>query len=137
MRIIIIWIVHLNGTKNKKVSEIGLVCIYTLPATHGRRTIVITCMFRGICCISIRSFLIIWIWSWNLFTYFIASLRHYSWRSSFRFMLLLNMNVSFALVTILHIILIGSAHNPTIVFYFGTLMNYTVICVLINVVARM
>jgi len=137
LRIIIIWIVHLNGTKNKKVSEIGLVCIYTLPATHGRRTIVITCMFGGISRISIRSFLIIWIWCWNLFTYFIASLRHYCRRSSFRFMLLLNMNVSFALVTVLHIILIASAHNSAIVFYFGRLMNYTVICVLINVVARM
>ena len=128
----------MNGTKNKKVSEIGLICIYTLPATHSRRSIVITRMFSGICGVSICSFLVIWIWSWNLFTYFIASLRHDCRRSCFcRFLMLLNMNISFALMTVFHVILIGSAHNSTIVFYFGRLVWDTVICGLINVVGRM
>lgn len=126
-----VWIAH------NKVSEIGLVCIYALSSTHSRRTIVITCMFGSICRISIRSFLIICIWSRNLFTYFIASLRHHSWRSSFWFLMLLNMNVSFALMTVLYIILIGPTHDSTVVFYFWRLMHYTVICVLINMIRRM
>jgi len=132
MRIIIIPFDDLRSTKNKKVSEIGLICIYTLPATHCRRTIVITCMFGCVCGVSYGSIFVIWIWSWNLFTYFIAILRYYSWRSYFLFWMLLNMNISFAL-TIFHIVLI-SAHDSTIIFYFGCLMNYTIIRVLIYMI---
>ena len=138
MRIIIISFVHLSRTNFKKVSEIGLVCIYTLSATHSRRTVVITCMFSCICGISNRSsFWIIWSRSRNLFTYFIASLRHYCRRTSFLFRMLLNMNISFALMIVFHIILIGSAHDSTVVFYFGSLMHYTIILVLINVIRWM
>ena len=44
------------------------------------------------------------------------------------------MNISFALMIVFHIILIGSAHDSTVVFYFGSLMHYTIILVLINVI---
>ena len=138
MRIIIISFVHweLSRTKNKKVSEIGLVRIYALPATHSRRTIVITCMFSCICGVSNCSIFVIWIWSWNLFTYFIASLRHHCCRTFWFWMSLLNMDVSFALMIVFHIVLI-STHDSTIVFYFRCLMHYTIICVLINMVRWM
>ena len=135
MRIIIISFVHWYAQKNK-TSEIWLVSIYALSATHSRRTIVITCMFSCICSVSNCSIFIIWIWSWNLFTYFIATLRHYSSRSLL-FLILLNVNVSLALMIIFDIILIGSTHNPTIIFYFGWLMNNTIIWILINMIWRM
>lgn len=119
--------------RNKKVSEIGLISIYALSATHSRRAIVITCMFGCICGVSDGIIFVIWIWSWNLFTYFVASLRNYSRRSSFLFWMLLNMNIPFALVTIFHIVLI-STHDPTVIFYFGWLMNNTIIRILIYMI---
>ena len=126
----------IEQTKNKKASEIGLVSIYALPTTHSRGTIVVTCMFGCICCISYCSIFIIWIWSWNLFIYFIASLRNYGGRATllFRVLMLLNMNVTLTLMIIFDVVLITATHNPTIVFYFGWLMNYTIICILINVI---
>ena len=135
MRIIIISFVHWYAQKNK-TSEIWLVSIYALSATHSRRTIVITCMFSCICSVSNCSIFIIWIWSWNLFIYFIASLRNYGGRATllFRVLMLLNMNVTLTLMIIFDVVLITATHNPTIVFYFGWLMNYTIICILINVI---
>ena len=127
MGIIIISFVDLLGTKNKEVSEIGLICIYTLSATHCRRTIVITCMFSGICCISIRSFLIIWIWSWNLFTYFIASLRNYCTWSFFSRLASSLMNATFALVIrVFQVVLSVTTHYSLVCFYFRAGMNSTI-----------
>jgi hypothetical protein len=134
MGIIIISFVDLLGTKNKKVSEIGLICIYTLSATHCRRTIVITCMFSCICCISNGSIFVIWIWSRNLFTYFVASLWHYCRRSSFLFWMLWDVNITFALVTVFHKVLIITTHNSTVVIYFCCLMYNTIICILIYMI---
>ena len=115
-------------TQSKIDSEIGLVCIYTLSPTHGWRSVVIICMFGCICSISYSSVFIIWIRSRNLFTYFVAILRgNCRWPI---LLILLNMNVSFTLLSVLHIVILSSTHYTAVRFYFRWLMNNTIIGVL-------
>lgn len=97
-------------------------------------------MLCCICGISYSCAFIIWIRSGGLFIYFVASLRHNcGWSTFYLSMLLLNVNITFTLLRIFHIILIGPTHNSImrIVFYLWCLMNHAIVHILINVIRRM
>lgn len=114
------------------VSEIRLISIYALSSSHCWRIIVIRCVFSCICRIPYSCVFVIWIWSWHLLTYLIASLRNYSAWTSLSFCIM-NLNVSFVRM-FLNIVLFITTHYSRIRFYFRWLMNYTIILALIYVI---
>ena len=110
-----------------KVSKVWLVCVYALSTSHCRRAIIVTSMLSCIssilyCCIFIPT-----IRSWNLFTYFIASLRNYCTWSFFSRLASSLMNATFALVIrVFQVVLSVTTHYSLVCFYFRAGMNSTI-----------